>query len=75
MSNILEVKDLKKNYGDFQAVKGVSFEIKDGENFLVCLVRTERGKQLQFLCFLLYMNQLLEMPLLRVIPLRKSRCK
>lgn len=33
MSNILEVKDLKKNYGDFQAVKGVSFEIKDGEIF------------------------------------------
>ncbi len=33
MSNILEVKELKKNYGDFQAVKGVSFEIKDGEIF------------------------------------------
>lgn len=33
MANILEVKELKKNYGDFQAVKGVSFDIKEGEIF------------------------------------------
>jgi ABC-2 type transport system ATP-binding protein len=33
MSNILEVKDLVKNYGDFQAVKGVSFNIEEGEIF------------------------------------------
>jgi len=33
MTNILEVKELKKNYGDFQAVKGVSFDIKEGEIF------------------------------------------
>jgi ABC-2 type transport system ATP-binding protein len=33
MPNILEVKDLVKNYGDFQAVKGVSFNIKEGEIF------------------------------------------
>ncbi len=33
MPNILEVKDLAKNYGDFQAVKGVSFNIEEGEIF------------------------------------------
>jgi len=33
MPNILEVKDLVKNYGDFQAVKGVSFNIEEGEIF------------------------------------------
>jgi len=33
MSNILEVHNLAKAYGDFQAVKGVSFDIKDGEIF------------------------------------------
>ena len=33
MPNILEVKNLVKNYGDFQAVKGVSFEIAEGEIF------------------------------------------
>ena len=33
MKSILEVKELKKNYGDFQAVKGISFEIKEGEIF------------------------------------------
>jgi ABC-2 type transport system ATP-binding protein len=33
MTNILEVKNLKKNYGDFKAVKGISFEIKTGEIF------------------------------------------
>lgn len=33
MTNILEVKDLEKNYGDFKAVKGISFEIKEGEIF------------------------------------------
>ena len=31
MPNILEVHNLAKNYGDFQAVKGISFEIKEGE--------------------------------------------
>ncbi|MBC7878128.1 MAG: ATP-binding cassette domain-containing protein [Anaerolineales bacterium] len=30
---MLEVKDLEKNYGDFKAVKGISFEIKEGEIF------------------------------------------
>ncbi len=33
MTNILEVSDLVKSYGDFQAVKGVSFSIEEGEIF------------------------------------------
>ena len=33
MATILEVNDLKKNYGDFQAVKGISFNIEEGEIF------------------------------------------
>jgi len=33
MANILEVQNLVKNYGDFQAVKGVSFNIQEGEIF------------------------------------------
>ena len=28
---MLEVKNLKKNFGDFVAVKGVSFSVKEGE--------------------------------------------
>lgn len=30
---IIEVKDLVKKYGDFEAVKGISFEVKEGEIF------------------------------------------
>jgi ABC-2 type transport system ATP-binding protein len=33
MSSILEVKNLVKKYGDFTAVKGISFDIKEGEIF------------------------------------------
>lgn len=33
MQNILEVKGLVKKYGDFTAVKGISFDIKEGEIF------------------------------------------
>lgn len=33
MSNILEVQNLVKKYGDFTAVKGVTFDIKEGEIF------------------------------------------
>jgi len=33
MSNMIEVKDLKKRYGDKQAVDGVSFSVKKGEIF------------------------------------------
>src|SRR5947199_5466320 len=30
---IISVQDLVKNYGDFQAVKGISFEVFEGEVF------------------------------------------
>src|SRR6478735_5550380 len=30
---IISVKDLSKSYGDFQAVKGISFEVNKGEIF------------------------------------------
>ena len=33
MTAILEVKNLVKKYGDFAAVKGISFEIAEGEIF------------------------------------------
>jgi ABC-2 type transport system ATP-binding protein len=33
MNAILEVKELVKKYGDFTAVKGISFDIKEGEIF------------------------------------------
>jgi len=33
IESILEVKGLKKNYGDFVAVKGITFDIKEGEFF------------------------------------------
>lgn len=33
MPNILEAQNLVKNYGNFAAVKGVSFDIKEGEIF------------------------------------------
>jgi ABC-2 type transport system ATP-binding protein len=33
MSSILEVNNLVKQYGDFTAVKGISFDIKEGEIF------------------------------------------
>lgn len=33
MASILEVQDLVKKYGDFAAVKGISFDIKEGEIF------------------------------------------
>lgn len=33
MPSILEVQNLSKNYGDFTAVKGISFDIKEGEIF------------------------------------------
>lgn len=33
MPSILEVHNLTKNYGDFTAVKGISFDIKEGEIF------------------------------------------
>jgi ABC-2 type transport system ATP-binding protein len=33
MASILEVKDLVKKYGDFEAVKGISFSVEGGEVF------------------------------------------
>ena len=33
IENIIEVKNLVKKYGDFEAVKGISFEVKKGEIF------------------------------------------
>ncbi len=33
MSAIIQVKDLVKSYGDFEAVKGISFEVMEGEIF------------------------------------------
>src|SRR3954463_5579063 len=33
MKSIISVQDLVKNYGDFQAVKGISFEVYEGEVF------------------------------------------
>ena len=35
---MISVKNLTKYYGDFQALKGISFEIKSGRN-----TRTKRG--------------------------------
>jgi ABC-2 type transport system ATP-binding protein len=32
-ATIISVKDLVKNYGDFQAVKGISFDVEEGEIF------------------------------------------
>ena len=31
MSNVIEVKNLRKSYGAFEALKGISFELKKGE--------------------------------------------
>ena len=42
MPNILEVQNLVKHYGDFQAVKGVSFSIKEGEIFSLLGSRAHR---------------------------------
>ena len=32
-NSVISVVDLKKNYGNFEAVKGISFEVFDGEIF------------------------------------------
>jgi ABC-type multidrug transport system ATPase subunit len=30
MPNVIEVEDLKKSFGEFEAVKGVSFSVEEG---------------------------------------------
>jgi len=30
---MIKVNDLKKSYGNFEAVKGISFDVKEGEIF------------------------------------------
>lgn len=32
-NTIIKVTDLHKNYGDFEAVRGISFEVQEGEIF------------------------------------------
>ena len=34
--SIIEAKDVKKWFGDFQALKGISMEIQEGEVLVVC---------------------------------------
>ena len=33
MPNVIEVEDLKKSFGEFEAVKGVSFSVEEGTTF------------------------------------------
>ena len=33
MQYVIEVRNLKKSYGEVQAVKGISFEVKSGSMF------------------------------------------
>jgi ABC-2 type transport system ATP-binding protein len=33
MNKIIEVRELVKHYGHFEAVKGISFEVMEGEIF------------------------------------------
>jgi ABC-type multidrug transport system ATPase subunit len=33
MPNIIQVENLKKSFGDFEAVKGVSFAVEQGKTF------------------------------------------
>ena len=34
--SIIEAKDVKKWFGDFQALKGISMDIQEGEVLVVC---------------------------------------
>jgi ABC-type branched-subunit amino acid transport system ATPase component len=61
MRNIVEGQSLAKNYGDFQAVKGISFNIEEGEIFsllgpngagkttTISMLSTGRNSTLKFL--------------------------
>ena len=35
-TNIIEISDLNKWYGDFHALKNINLEIKEGEIIVVC---------------------------------------
>lgn len=52
MSSILEVQNLAKRYSDFTAVKGISFDIKEGEIFSLLgpnrAGKTDRGSLRDF---------------------------
>ena len=39
----VEVRDLRKSYGEMEAVRGVSFEVFRGE--VLCLLWTQRRRQ------------------------------
>jgi len=36
MSNIIEMKNIQKHYGDFQALKDINFSVKEGEIVVIC---------------------------------------
>ena len=54
MTNIIQVTNLQKNYGDIQAVKGISFQVKEGSLFAF-LGKNGAGKSttIEILCTLL----------------------
>lgn len=54
MRNVIEVKDLKKNYGTIQAVKGITFSVEEGSLFAF-LGSNGAGKSttIEILCTLL----------------------
>ena len=46
---MISVKDLVKNYGDFNAVKGISFDVFENEIFaMVMLAETEKDVTMKF---------------------------
>jgi len=36
MENIIEMKNIQKHYGDFQALKDINFNVKEGEIVVIC---------------------------------------
>ena len=54
MNNAISVKDLKKNYKEHEAVKGISFDVKEGE-FFAFLGENGAGKSttINMLCTIL----------------------
>ena len=66
MPSILEVQSLVKKYGDFTAVKGISFDIKEGE-FSACSDRMVLARPQLSQCCPHFMRQLQVMRPLEVI--------